>query len=211
MARLVCGAIAILIALTSGCATRSSVSPPLPPTMARDDMVALVQKADGSYGAVVVHQEDNAMLLDGKQTAARIRGPFTAEPATVSPEELRQTFGPALDALPPRPATFVLYFVEGKDELTPESKAAIAEVREELLRRPAPDITVTGHTDAIGTDRFNNQLSQLRAKRVNDELIRAGVRPAIITLVASGSREPLYPNAAGKAEPRNRRVEITAR
>ena len=101
--------------------------------------------------------------------------------------------------------------VEGKDELTQESKAAIVEVRDELLRRPAPDITVTGHTDAIGSDRFNDQLSQLRAKRVKDELIRAGVRPATIALVARGSREPLYPNAAGKAEPRNRRVEITAR
>lgn len=211
MARFVPVAIAVVIALTSGCATRSSVSPPPPPTMARDDMIALVPKADGSYGSVVVHQEDNVLLLDGRQTAARIRGPSGAEPASVSPEELRRTFGPALEALPPRPATFVLYFIEGKDELTQESKAAIVEVRDELLRRPAPDITVTGHTDAIGSDRFNDQLSQLRAKRVKDELIRAGVRPATIALVARGSREPLYPNAAGKAEPRNRRVEITAR
>ena len=179
--------------------------------MARDDLIALVAKADGSYGSVVVHEENNALLLDAKQTAAHIRGPFAVEPATLTPEELRQTFGPALDALPPRPATYVLYFIEGKDELTAESKTAIGEVHDELMRRPAPEITVTGHTDAIGSDRFNNQLSQLRAKRVNDELVRAGVRPTLITLVARGSREPLYPNVAGKAEPRNRRVEITAR
>lgn len=179
--------------------------------MARDDLIALVAKSDGSYGSVVVHQENNALLLDAKQTAARVRGPFAVEPAVLTPEELRQTFGPALDALPPRPATYVLYFIEGKDELTAESKSAIVEVHDELMRRPAPEITVTGHTDAIGSDRFNNQLSQQRAKRVNDELIRAGVRPTLITLVARGSREPLYPNAAGKAEPRNRRVEITAR
>lgn len=174
-------------------------------------MVALVTKADGSVGSVVVYQGKERLVLDSHNAAARIRSSNGMEPATLSPDELRAGFGPALDALPPRPQSFVLYFVEGKDELTAESKVSIGTVREQILRRPSPEITVTGHTDDVGTDRFNDQLSAQRAKRVTDELIRAGVRPELITTDAHGSREPLYPTEAGRAEPRNRRVEITAR
>lgn len=198
------GAAALTLLAVTGCASR-------PPSTARNDMVALVTKADGSVGSVVVYQGKKRLVLDTQNAAAHIRSSNAMERATLPPDQLHASFGPALDALPPRPQSFVLYFVEGKDELTAESKAAIGTVREQILRRPSPEITVTGHTDEIGTDRFNDQLSMQRAKRVTDELIRAGVRPGLITTDAHGSREPLYPTVAGQAEPRNRRVEITAR
>lgn len=196
-------AAALVLTVAAGCASR--------PPVARDDMVALVTKADGSVGSVVVYQGRKRLLLDTQNAAARIRSSAAMDRAKLSPELLRTSFGPALDALPPRPQSFVLHFVEGKDELTPESKAAIASVCEQILQRPAPEIVVTGHTDEIGSDRFNDQLSMQRARRVSDELVRAGVRPGSIATDARGSREPLHPAVAGQAEPRNRRVEITAR
>jgi len=199
---------ALFIAVAGGCAQQPPVEPSLPD---RGDLIALVPKANGTAGAVVVHQGDETILLDTPYAAARIRGSDRMEATHLAPEEVKQLFGSALAALPPRPVNFVLYFVEGKDELTVESKGAIDAVRQELARRPAPEITVTGHTDELGSDRFNDQLSLQRAKRVTEELIRAGVDPALIATHARGRREPVFPTGAGKAEPRNRRVEITAR
>lgn len=193
-----------VVLAAAGCATRP-VAPP------RHDLVSLVAKPDGSLGSVVVYQGRERLVLDSRTTGARIRSASAMEAATVPPEELRATFGAAVGALPPRPQSFTLYFVEGKDELTAESKAAIAAVQEQILLRPAPEITVTGHTDDIGSDRFNDQLSLQRARRVTAELVRGGVRPAVITTEAHGSREPLFVTRSGQPEPRNRRVEITAR
>jgi len=199
------GAAALAMSVFAGCASQPATP------KARNDFVALVTKSNGSVGSVVVYQGKERLVLDTQNAAAHIRSSNAMEPITLPPDQLRKAFGPALDALPPRPQTFVLYFVEGKDELTPESAAAIGVVREQILRRPAPEITVTGHTDDIGTDRFNEQLAMQRARKVTNELIGAGIRPELITTDARASREPLYPTVAGKAEPRNRRVEITAR
>jgi outer membrane protein OmpA-like peptidoglycan-associated protein len=199
-----CAIAALFLAILAGCAG-------MRPAETRNDLVALVTKADGSVGSVVVYQGKERLVLDTANAAAHIRSSDAMDRTTVAPAQLRASFGPVLGSLPRRPQDFVLYFVEGKDELTPESKAAIDAVREQILRRPAPEITVTGHTDNIGSDRFNDQLSFQRANKVSNALIRAGVNPGLITTVGRGSRAQLYPTPVGKPEPRNRRVEITAR
>ena len=61
--------------------------------------------------------------------------------------------------LPGRPASFTLYFLEGRDELTPQSRAELDNVFAELKRRPLPDIVVIGHTDTVGGLGYNDRLS----------------------------------------------------
>src|SRR4030095_11346360 len=89
-------------------------------------------------------------------------------------EEVKQVFGEALAALPPRPVSFILYFLEGTDELTADSKQIVRQVFDEIARRPAPDVLVIGHTDRVGSVQANDRLSLRRAERMRDELVKLG-------------------------------------
>ena len=74
-----------------------------------------------------------------------------------------------------RPATFSLYFPEGKDELTPDSEREVKRVFAEIAARPYPEILVIGHIDAVGIAEFNDHLSRQRAQRVRDKLVKRGI------------------------------------
>ena len=104
-----------------------------------------------------------------------------------------------------------LYFLEGQDELTVESKENCEKAFVEVSKYPVPDLVVVGHTDKVGSDQFNDELALRRAKAVRDALIARGVAPVNIVAVGRGKRDPLVPTADGVAEPRNRRVEIVVR
>ncbi len=195
--------------LATGCASKPA--PPAPPSATPQTFVALVPKADGSAGAVNVTRDGKSVLLNTAYGAARTSGADGLEPARTDAAEVRRRFGPAIDALPPRPVSHTLFFVEGRDDFTPESRATLESVLKDVAARPAPDVAVTGHTDSLGSDRFNDDLSLRRARRVADELARLGVPRQSITVEGRGSREPLADARRNGPEPRNRRVEITAR
>ena len=171
------------------------------------------QPVQDAYDWLKSHIESGGKqaILDQPYEAARVKEPGRVEPSTVTPEQVQQAFGPALAAQPPRPVSFILYFLENRDELTPESKPILAQVIAEIARLPAPEIVVIGHTDRVGTLARNDALSLQRAGRMRDELVKAGVDPAKIRVEGRGEREPLVPTADEVAEPRNRRVEINIR
>ena len=113
--------------------------------------------------------------------------------------------------LPGRPKSFLLYFLEGKDEFTPESQVELERMLSELRQRGAPDVVVIGHTDRVGNLQFNDGLSLQRAERVRMELVKLGIAESRIQIAGRGEREPLVPTADEVPEPRNRRVEISVR
>jgi outer membrane protein OmpA-like peptidoglycan-associated protein len=172
--------------------------------------VVLLPDADGRDTAVVVKQGEQQVVLDKPYAAARqtASGPSAYQS---NAQEVAAAFGPALAAQPPRPKFFTLYFVEGKDEFTDDSKQVIEGVFAEITRHPVPDIVVVGHTDRVGTDPYNDTLARQRADTVRAELIRRGIAPDNIVAIGRGSREPVVATAVGVAEPRNRRVEIIVR
>jgi outer membrane protein OmpA-like peptidoglycan-associated protein len=149
--------------------------------------------------------------LDRPYAAVRVRTDGKAETGTVTTQEVQSAFGAALSAQPPRPLSFTLYFQEGTDVLTTDSRQALDQVFVEIARRPAPEIVVIGHTDRVGTVAFNDALSLQRAIRVRTELVRLGLPAAVIQVEGRGEREPLVPTEDEVAEPRNRRVEIIVR
>jgi outer membrane protein OmpA-like peptidoglycan-associated protein len=69
-------------------------------------------------------------------------------------------------------------------------------------------LEVTGHTDSLGTEHYNNKLSQLRANAIGDFLVKHGVVRQRITCIGRGSKEPLEENADEAGRHENRRVEI---
>ena len=124
---------------------------------------------------------------------------------------MRARFGTTLDALPGAPATFLLYFREGSDELTAQSKVELEHVFAELKRRPLPDIVVIGHTDTVGSMNYNDQLSLARAERMREMMIGMGIPADRIQAAGRGKRELLVPTDDNVSEGRNRRVEINVR
>ena len=173
-----------------------------------DDLFAVLPSADGHTGAVVVERDGERTVLD--KSYASIRS-GESEPTWLSDQEVRTAFAPALAAMPPRPAKFLLYFETATDQLTEESRGELARMLAEITRRPAPDILVIGHTDRVGQDEENDRLSLQRAERVKGDLVSQGVPVERIRASGRGEREPVVPTADGVDEPRNRRVEINVR
>ena len=194
----------------AACARVPRVAEP-PPPPAPTDLYVLLPSADGHAGALVVTQGAAERVLDAPYAAARIKSDGTVETGVATEQEVRQVFGEALAALPPRPVSFILYFLEGTDELTPESTQLIRQVFDEIARHPAPEVLVIGHTDRVGSVQANDRLSLRRAERMRDELVKLGVATDRVQLSGRGEREPLVPTADEVAEPKNRRVEVTIR
>ncbi len=105
-----------------------------------------------------------------------------------------------------------------KANLKDEGKAALDEAAAKI--KAAPEIKaviVTGHTDRIGSEAYNQKLSERRANQVKDYLASQGVDAAIIEAVGKGESEPVVQCAGNKATKKlisclqpNRRVEIRA-
>lgn len=101
--------------------------------------------------------------------------------------------------------------------LTPEATASLRDLAQTINgRRAAPGISVVGHTDALGTDAHNLDLSQRRAAAVRDFLAPLLVGGDVaFTVEGRGSAEPVAPNTRpdGSDDPEgrrhNRRVEVT--
>ena len=190
------GPLAALVVL-AGCATSQ-------------DLVVLLPDKDGKIGKVLVHNPKGDTVLDSAYAAARTSG-SGLQRNTASQSELKEVFGSALTAMPPRPISFMLFFESGTDEFTEQSKQEVKRVIAEMARRQAPEITVIGHTDQVGPDPTNDALSLQRAERVKSILVGMGIPPGRILTAGRGRREPLLRTAEGVPEPRNRRVEISVR
>jgi outer membrane protein OmpA-like peptidoglycan-associated protein len=172
--------------------------------------VVLLPESDGRPTAVTVKQEEKEIVLDQPYAAANVtwRGPSAYQS---NAQEVESQFAAAIGAQPIRADTFVLYFVEGKDEFIEESKRQIDKILSEVARRPVPDVLVVGHTDAVGSDQFNDALGLRRAESVRAALIAVGIPAADVQAISRGKRALAVPTPDGIAEPRNRRVEIVVR
>lgn len=175
------------------------------------ERAVLLPDSRGMAGALAVKTARAEVILDQPYEAADVSADGRIEKKLLDAETVQRQFGEALAARPPRPLSFTLYFSTGKDELTPESKAVMAEVKAELATRPFPEVTVIGHTDSVGNTAYNDALSLKRAEAMRQILIDAGVPAQLIRTAGRGSREMLVPTDAGVSEPRNRRVEISVR
>jgi OmpA-OmpF porin, OOP family len=192
------GAVALMVLLVAGC---SSVK----------TFVVLLPEESGASSAVTVGEGSQATVLDTPMTAATVDNSGNIGKAAITPEEVKQTFGAALAAQPPKPISFTLYFPTGSTEVTAESQPVLEALLAEVAKREAVEVQVTGHTDRIGTDADNDRLSLERAQAVLAMLIQRGLKTTFIRAVGRGEREPLVPTPDEQPEPRNRRVEVIVR
>ena len=177
-------------------------------TAAPVETVTVLPSADGHVGTVVVQRGETQQVLH--QAYATSTSGHT-ELSVLSLEAVQSTYGRALHALPALPATFLLYFITGTDELTQESKLELDKVLTAMRARPLPDVLVIGHTDTVGEADNNDRLSAQRAETVKGFLVGIGIPAERIRTAGRGERELLVPTDDNIDEPRNRRVEINVR
>lgn len=176
-----------------------------------EETVVVLPSADGHIGTVVVEHAGERYVLNRPYATSRSLGEDPAKVTQLSEPEISHSFASTLQSLPARPASFLLYFITGTDELTDESKAELQKVLAELKQRPVPDIAVIGHTDTVGELEANDRLSAQRAERMKGFLVEIGIPASRIQVAGRGARELLVPTAEDVDEPRNRRVEISVR
>ena len=110
--------------------------------------------------------------------------------------------------------TLALYFEFDEDQMNPRTSRQLEIVSRILRADPGKKLTLSGHTDALGTDPYNHRLSSRRADVVRDFLIHTGVNASQILTVAKGASQPRRPNLteSGADNPAgrraNRRTEI---
>lgn len=102
-----------------------------------------------------------------------------------------------------------LFFATNKTIILPESEQAMEELAGFLESNPTVTIHITGHTDAVGSDRANQILSEGRAKSVRSNLIMRGIDGSRITTEGKGESEPVADNETEEGRALNRRVEFT--
>lgn len=179
---------------------------------ARDTVTLLPGPDGGSSGTVAVLSEDGASvaLIDRPYQVGRISG-AEVETRTASAEEVRKNYGDLIQALPPEPTVYILYFEEGTVTLTPASVPEMEKLLSDVAGRPGAEVQVTGHTDTVGNEADNDVLSHERASVVRELLIDRGLAADDVISVGRGERALLVPTEDETQEPRNRRVEVTVR
>ena len=120
---------------------------------------------------------------------------------------------------PPPPPAFIpepkkelvlegVFFETNKAVLTSESSETLDKVAASLTANPDVKIQVAGHTDNVGSAKYNLKLSDARASAVMNYLISKGVNPAMLSAKGYGLTEPIGDNKTVEGRAQNRRVGL---
>ncbi|MBK8815323.1 MAG: OmpA family protein [Methylococcaceae bacterium] len=118
--------------------------------------------------------------------------------------EVQRTAENTLNLTMPSSITFGF----NSSQLTPDAQNALNSVSNVLNQYPASTINVTGHTDDIGSDSYNQKLSEQRAASVASYLGSHNVNYARLSQQGMGERMPKFPNTDENNRAQNRRVEL---
>ncbi|MBQ8721608.1 MAG: OmpA family protein [Paludibacteraceae bacterium] len=101
-----------------------------------------------------------------------------------------------------------LLFDTDKTTIRNISAPSLEELYQLLAQNPNMRIRITGHTDNVGSERYNKKLSEGRAKAVFDEMVKRGIDPSRMEWNGRGSKEPIESNKTAEGRAENRRVEF---
>jgi len=93
-------------------------------------------------------------------------------------------------------------------EIRPDAAVILDEAASILNDNPGRSVRVEGHTDSVGTDEYNQDLSERRANSVRDYLVGKGVDASRLTTAGSGESNPIASNDTSDGRALNRRVEL---
>ena len=99
-------------------------------------------------------------------------------------------------------------FASNQSKVNPEAQQSLASITAVLEEYRNTRISIYGHTDDVGEERYNQVLSQRRAQSVADYLVKGGVAAKRIVIIGYGESRPLADNASEEGRARNRRIEL---
>jgi outer membrane protein OmpA-like peptidoglycan-associated protein len=99
-------------------------------------------------------------------------------------------------------------FATAKYDLQPQARERLAKLAGIVMAHPGLHLAVEGYTDNVGSELFNQKLSEERADSVRAYLIAQGLDPNSVSTTGYGESHPVADNATAQGRERNRRVEI---
>jgi outer membrane protein OmpA-like peptidoglycan-associated protein len=177
------------------------------------NVVVLIPDENGDVGKAMVTSKGSTVSLDGAFAGAETKpGEVPAKIVATTKEQVDKEFAGALAATPRPPTVFRVFFGNARADLDAKALAVLDKAIASANATPHADISVVGHTDALGSNTDENMpLSLHRADAVRSALVSAGIPKEVIDIAYFGANDPLVPNRPGLPEPLNRRVEITIR
>jgi len=101
-----------------------------------------------------------------------------------------------------------LFFPTNKYTLEPKSKTELNKLVQFLNLNKTVRIQISGHTDDVGENQFNLELSRKRAQSVIDFLTQQGINRNRLEAVGYGETKPVQPNTSAENRQLNRRIEL---
>jgi outer membrane protein OmpA-like peptidoglycan-associated protein len=165
----------------------------------RETQAARDQAANSQAQAAVAQQQARASQSDAQASAAQ---------AAAAQEELA-----ALQAKQTERGMVLtlgsnLLFDTGSDVLKPGADDSLNRVAQFMQEHNGIDVRIEGHTDSVGTDSYNDALSERRAAAVAHALESRGVNDGRVRAVGRGKELPIATNETSAGRQQNRRVEI---
>lgn len=102
----------------------------------------------------------------------------------------------------------ICYFYHNSDKKIKNFSYRLTKEIQQFAASPDAKITITGHTDYIGSPEYNYNLGLQRAERVKQLLIKKGIAPERIVVLSKGEEQPVANNGSAAGRAKNRRVEI---
>jgi outer membrane protein OmpA-like peptidoglycan-associated protein len=161
---------------------------------------ALQQKAAADAARAAQAEQSRLAVAQAEQEKAQLR------------EQLRQQLNAILETRETARGLIVnmsdVLFDTGKYTLKPGAQVKLAKISGIVLGHPGLQLEVEGHTDSVGTDEFNERLSEQRADTVRAYLVAQGVLPETVTARGFGKTQPVATNDTAVGRQQNRRVEL---
>ena len=101
-----------------------------------------------------------------------------------------------------------IFFDTGKAELKTGARNTLTRIAEQLRSDDTIRVSIEGHTDNVGSEAMNQELSERRANAVRDVLVASGISADRITTAGRGESQPVVTNNTASGRQQNRRVEL---
>ncbi len=145
---------------------------------------------------VTWEKSDHSVLLGLRFDLQPDRAPAPPKPQVPPP------------AQPKAPKQFIVFFGFNKSNLTPEAQRVVSDAAAAAKEYGSASIMVVGHTDTVGSNRYNDALSMRRSAAVKSALVDLGIPASAISTGGKGESELMVQTGDGVKEPQNRRATI---
>jgi len=160
--------------------------------------------------SIIVSTEKGSSKVDKIGSYVELKDPneTPSKVKEMSKEELMRRFGKVINAMPPKPISYILYFQKGSTELTDKSKESLKKALKTIEERSPCSVDIIGHTDTVGSDAINKKVSLTRAKIVKAIIEQKALKILSLKAKGYGENDLLIQTSDNVDEARNRNVEI---